>query len=87
MNHPNELRMKQISLDDRYEATEGLVYLTGTQALVRLPMMQRQRDQAAASIQRATSAVIEGRLSAAMIRRSIRLPNSSKSITSSFSLG
>ena len=47
MNHPNELRMKQISLDDRYEATEGLVYLTGTQALVRLPMMQRQRDQAA----------------------------------------
>ncbi|NBT01230.1 MAG: indolepyruvate ferredoxin oxidoreductase family protein, partial [Betaproteobacteria bacterium] len=47
MNHPNELRMKQISLDDRYEAPEGLVYLTGTQALVRLPMMQRQRDQAA----------------------------------------
>ena len=27
--------------------TSGRVYLTGTQALVRLPMMQRQRDQAA----------------------------------------
>ena len=47
MNHPTELRMKQISLDDRYEATEGFVFLTGTQALVRLPMMQRQRDWAA----------------------------------------
>jgi len=46
MNNPNELRMKQISLEDRYDATDGLVFLTGTQALVRLPMMQRQRDLA-----------------------------------------
>ncbi len=36
-----------VSLDDKYTLDTGRVYLTGTQALVRLPMMQRQRDQAA----------------------------------------
>ena len=36
-----------VSLDDKYILESGRVYLTGTQALVRLPMMQRQRDQAA----------------------------------------
>ena len=36
-----------ISLDDKYLLTHGRVYLTGTQALVRLPMIQRQRDLAA----------------------------------------
>jgi indolepyruvate ferredoxin oxidoreductase len=36
-----------ITLDDKYVLESGRVYLTGTQALVRLPMMQRQRDQAA----------------------------------------
>src|SRR3546814_10667921 len=35
------------SLDDKYALESGRVYLTGTQALVRLPMMQRQRDRAA----------------------------------------
>lgn len=33
-------------LDDRYTRTEGRVFLSGSQALVRLPMMQRQRDLA-----------------------------------------
>ena len=33
-------------LDDRYTST-GRVYLTGTQALIRLPMLQRERDLAA----------------------------------------
>ena len=33
-------------LDDRYTRT-GRVYLTGTQALIRLPMLQRERDLAA----------------------------------------
>ena len=33
-----------VTLDDKYEQESGRVYLTGTQALVRLPMMQRQRD-------------------------------------------
>lgn len=36
-----------VTLDDKYELERGRVYLTGTQALVRLPMMQRQRDLAA----------------------------------------
>jgi indolepyruvate ferredoxin oxidoreductase len=33
-------------LDDKYTLAQGRVFLTGTQALVRLPMMQRQRDLA-----------------------------------------
>src|SRR5947209_2955766 len=36
-----------VTLDDKYVLESGRVYLTGTQALVRLPMMQRQRDLAA----------------------------------------
>ncbi len=34
------------TLDDKYTRSEGRVYLTGVQALVRLPMMQHLRDQA-----------------------------------------
>jgi indolepyruvate ferredoxin oxidoreductase len=36
-----------VTLDDKYVLETGRVYLTGTQALVRLPMMQRRRDIAA----------------------------------------
>ncbi|MBL9052439.1 MAG: hypothetical protein JNN02_01810, partial [Tabrizicola sp.] len=36
-----------ISLDDKYTARTGPVFLTGTQALVRLPMTQMRRDRAA----------------------------------------
>ena len=36
-----------VTLDDKYSLDKGRVYLTGTQALVRLPMLQRQRDAAA----------------------------------------
>jgi indolepyruvate ferredoxin oxidoreductase len=36
-----------VSLDDKYEVESGRIYLTGTQALVRLPIAQRQRDAAA----------------------------------------
>ena len=35
------------SLDDRYRLRSGRVFLTGNQALVRLPMMQRRRDREA----------------------------------------
>ncbi|MCH2549079.1 MAG: indolepyruvate ferredoxin oxidoreductase family protein [Alphaproteobacteria bacterium] len=41
------MAISAISLDDKYELQSGRVYLTGTQALVRLPMMQRIRDQKA----------------------------------------
>ncbi|MEI6737774.1 MAG: hypothetical protein WCL29_04765, partial [Pseudomonadota bacterium] len=36
-----------VTLHDKYLLDHGRVYLTGTQALVRLPMIQRQRDLAA----------------------------------------
>jgi indolepyruvate ferredoxin oxidoreductase len=36
-----------VTLDDKYTLESGRVFLTGTQALVRLPMMQRRRDDAA----------------------------------------
>ena len=36
-----------VSLDDKYTAETGRIYLTGVQALVRLPLMQRRRDRAA----------------------------------------
>ncbi|QRM18534.1 indolepyruvate ferredoxin oxidoreductase family protein [Dechloromonas sp. TW-R-39-2] len=36
-----------IVLDDKYTRTTGRIFLTGTQALIRLPMLQRERDLAA----------------------------------------
>ena len=51
MNAPLEnrqaLQPDSITLDDKYTLERGRVFLTGTQALIRLPMMQRQRDLAA----------------------------------------
>ncbi len=35
------------TLEDRYRRTQGRIYLSGVQALVRLPLMQRLRDQRA----------------------------------------
>ncbi|MBI4986965.1 MAG: indolepyruvate ferredoxin oxidoreductase family protein [Rhodocyclales bacterium] len=43
MNAP----LRQITLDDRYTVDTGRVFLTGIQALARLPMLQRDRDLAA----------------------------------------
>nr|WP_246012106.1 indolepyruvate ferredoxin oxidoreductase family protein [Hydromonas duriensis] len=40
-------QLRQVSIDDKYTATEGQVFMSGIQALVRLPIMQRQRDLAA----------------------------------------
>ncbi|MBY0500863.1 MAG: indolepyruvate ferredoxin oxidoreductase family protein [Alphaproteobacteria bacterium] len=37
---------KQVHLDDKYTLEEGQIYVTGTQALARLPLMQRWRDLA-----------------------------------------
>ena len=36
-----------VALDDKYALDSGRVFLSGTQALVRLPMLQRRRDAAA----------------------------------------
>ncbi|TEA79791.1 indolepyruvate ferredoxin oxidoreductase family protein [Allopusillimonas ginsengisoli] len=39
--------LAQVSLDDKYTLEKGRAYMSGTQALVRLPMLQKARDQAA----------------------------------------
>lgn len=40
------MNLAHVSLDDKYALDSGRVYLTGTQALVRLLLMQRARDRA-----------------------------------------
>ena len=39
--------LASVKLDDKYTSTTGKIFISGIQALVRLPMMQRQRDLAA----------------------------------------
>jgi len=41
------MALADIKLDDKYTLDSGRVYLTGVQALTRLPMLQQQRDQQA----------------------------------------
>ncbi len=38
--------LKNVSLDDKYLLQSGRIFITGTQALVRIPMMQHLRDKA-----------------------------------------
>ena len=40
------MTLAAVSLDDKYSLDSGRVYITGVQALIRLPLMQRQRDMA-----------------------------------------
>ena len=48
MNAPVDPKLlESVSLDDKYTHDSGTTFMTGTQALVRLPMLQRQRDAAA----------------------------------------
>ena len=44
---PDTAPLRQYALTDNLAADSGAVFLTGTQALVRLLLMQRRRDQAA----------------------------------------
>ena len=39
--------LRTVTLDDKYTLEQGRVFISGVQALVRLPLMQRQRDRAA----------------------------------------
>ena len=41
------MTLPNVSLNDKYTLASGRAYMTGIQALVRLPLMQRERDQAA----------------------------------------
>ena len=40
------MTLLNVSLDDKYTLQDGRIFITGTQALVRLPMMQHLRDKA-----------------------------------------
>ncbi len=40
------MTLANIQLDDKYRLDSGRVYMTGVQALARLPMLQHQRDRA-----------------------------------------
>lgn len=41
------MQLADVTLNDKYELEKGRVFLTGIQALVRLPLMQKARDRAA----------------------------------------
>ncbi|MDG2075861.1 MAG: indolepyruvate ferredoxin oxidoreductase family protein [Arenicellales bacterium] len=41
------MQLAQVSLDDKYQNLDGTLYLTGTQALVKVAMLQGLRDRAA----------------------------------------
>ena len=41
------MTLAAVTLDDKYTASSGRVFMNGIQALVRLPMLQRERDLAA----------------------------------------
>jgi len=42
-----ERALAQVTLDDKYTLERGRAFMSGTQALVRLPMLQRERDRRA----------------------------------------
>ncbi|WP_395403669.1 indolepyruvate ferredoxin oxidoreductase family protein [Pseudoduganella sp. UC29_106] len=44
-NGSNTPALSNVSLDDKYTATSGKIFLSGIQALVRLPLMQQVRDK------------------------------------------
>jgi indolepyruvate ferredoxin oxidoreductase len=46
---PDHIRraLETVTLDDKYTLEQGRVFMSGVQALVRLPMLQRERDAAA----------------------------------------
>ena len=43
---PESIRkaLETVSLDDKYSLEHGRAFMSGTQALVRLPMLQKKRD-------------------------------------------
>jgi indolepyruvate ferredoxin oxidoreductase len=41
---PSQVALQVASLEDKYTLTQGQAFMSGVQALVRLPMLQRQRD-------------------------------------------
>ena len=68
------MALAAVTLDDKYALQRGRVYLTGTQALVRLPIMQRQRDVTVrTAARRAARAAVNGRRNPAPVQQEDRL--------------
>jgi len=44
---PTPGSLREVELDDKYTAESGTVMISGTQALVRLPLLQREFDRRA----------------------------------------
>ena len=63
------MTLRDVSLDDKYSLQSGRIYITGTQALVRLPMMQHLRDKAAGLLPLARKKVEEEERRIAGIKR------------------
>jgi indolepyruvate ferredoxin oxidoreductase len=76
------LSKKSVALDDKYTQQAGEVYMSSIQALVRLPLMQRQRDVAAGLNTAGSSRVIAARRSARTISRCGRPASISSRTTS-----
>ncbi|MBV5332010.1 hypothetical protein JZU54_00100, partial [bacterium] len=49
--------LESVTLDDKYSLSAGRAFMSGVQALVRLPMLQQQRD---ALLGKRTAALISG---------------------------
>ncbi|NGO91346.1 MAG: hypothetical protein GBQ79_17430, partial [Halomonas sp.] len=45
INSLNDRRLDDYQLDDRYSRSEGRIFLTGTQALVRIALRQAELDR------------------------------------------
>jgi indolepyruvate ferredoxin oxidoreductase len=56
--------IQSVSLDDRFDLGKSTVLMNGTQALVRLMLMQKARDRAAGLNTAASSPAIAARRSA-----------------------
>ena len=85
MNAPADL--SKASLDDKYTLERGRVFMTGTQALIRLMMLQRERDSRAGLIRPASSPAIAARRWAGSTSRCGARRSTSRATTSSFSPG
>ena len=41
-----QMKLRDVAIDDKYTLERGQIFVSGTQALVRLPMLQSQKDEA-----------------------------------------
>ena len=69
---PESIRraLDQVTLDDKYRLEQGRAFMSGVQALVKLPMLQRARVPRPAKTPQASSAATGARRSAATTRLS-----------------